>query len=322
MSRYLPRPRPGLPFLRRARDRVQIGLDPRTAVVVDRLTDDAGQRAAAPRRQPHHRRPRRRAPRARRVSSSSCTSAASSPTTPGRRALVAAHKQQRYADDLAALSHAHGSDGALRVLARRGRSTVVVRGDDRRRRADRGRAGRRRSRHRRRRGRGPQRRRDRPHPVRSARGRPLVARAGRRLRASAGSTADVRLRAGHPALSGRRLLLSGRRSPVDRSRARRRPARGRRAAPRGRRRGLDGARWSVRAAGFVGMPLVPRPPSSRRRSRLAGARRPAEAASPEIPCVPGDRSHCRCRCRRRTGAPGGRSGRPPHAPPPSTPRSS
>lgn len=130
MSRYLPRPRPGLPFLRRARDRVQIGLDPRTAVVVDRLTDDAGTallhldgtRTTADLVDAHpelaglveqlHER----------------GLIADEPGAPG---LVAAHKQQRYADDLAALAHAHGSAGALRVLARRGRSTVVVRGDDR-----------------------------------------------------------------------------------------------------------------------------------------------------------------------------------------------
>ena len=41
MSRQLPRPRPGRPLLRRGRDQVQVGLDPATAVVVSRLSDDA-----------------------------------------------------------------------------------------------------------------------------------------------------------------------------------------------------------------------------------------------------------------------------------------
>jgi hypothetical protein len=41
MSRHLPRPRPGLPLLRRGRGTIQIGVDPETAVVVDRLSDDA-----------------------------------------------------------------------------------------------------------------------------------------------------------------------------------------------------------------------------------------------------------------------------------------
>jgi bacteriocin biosynthesis cyclodehydratase domain-containing protein len=41
MSRQMPRPRPGRPLLRRARDQVQVGLDPAAAVVVSRLSDDA-----------------------------------------------------------------------------------------------------------------------------------------------------------------------------------------------------------------------------------------------------------------------------------------
>ena len=43
---------------------------------------------------------------------------------------ISAAKRERYADDLAALAHVHGSAGAVRLLARRGRATVVVRGDD------------------------------------------------------------------------------------------------------------------------------------------------------------------------------------------------
>lgn len=130
MSRYLPRPRPGLPFLRRARDRVQIGLDPRTAVVVDRLTDTAGtallhldgSRTTADLVGSHP----ELAGLVEQLDERGLL--ADDPGAPG---VVAAHKQQRYADDLAALAHAHGTGGALRVLARRGRATVAVRGDDR-----------------------------------------------------------------------------------------------------------------------------------------------------------------------------------------------
>lgn len=130
MSRYLPTARPGLPFLRRSRDRVQVGLDPRTAVIVDRLSDDAstallhldGSRTAGDLalRMPelaglldtlHDR-----------------GLIADEPAPAG---ILAAAKRERYADDLAALALVHGSTGAVRLLARRGRATVVVRGDDR-----------------------------------------------------------------------------------------------------------------------------------------------------------------------------------------------
>ncbi|MGD9956359.1 MAG: TOMM precursor leader peptide-binding protein [Candidatus Nanopelagicales bacterium] len=130
MSRYLPAARPGLPFLRRSRERVQVGLDPRTAVVIDRLSDAAS--AALLRldgtltagdlavRMPelhglfdalHDR-----------------GLIADDDAPP---AALAAARRERYADDLAALAHVHGTAGAVRLLARRARATVVVRGDDR-----------------------------------------------------------------------------------------------------------------------------------------------------------------------------------------------
>ena len=130
MSRYLPRPRPGLPFLRRARDRVQIGLDPRTAVVVDHLSDAAGTALL------HLDGTRTTAELVDSLPElgdlfAELHDRGLIADEPGPLGAVSAQRRARYADDLDALALAHGSGGALRILARRGRSTVVVRGDDR-----------------------------------------------------------------------------------------------------------------------------------------------------------------------------------------------
>jgi bacteriocin biosynthesis cyclodehydratase domain-containing protein len=130
MSRFLPSPRPGLPVLRRARDRVQIGLDPRTAVVVDHLSDRASSALV-------------HLDGSRTLAEIAATQPGLGPILdtlqargllddgPGRSTAISQHRRARYADDLAAWALAHDTAGAERLLARRGRATVVVRGDDR-----------------------------------------------------------------------------------------------------------------------------------------------------------------------------------------------
>jgi bacteriocin biosynthesis cyclodehydratase domain-containing protein len=130
MSRYLPTARPGLPFLRRSRERVQVGLDPRTAVVIDRLSDDAG---AALLRLDGTRTSGDLALRMPELAGllDALHDRGLIADEPAPSGVVSAARRERYADDLAALAHVHGSAGAVRLLARRGRATVVVRGDDR-----------------------------------------------------------------------------------------------------------------------------------------------------------------------------------------------
>lgn len=130
MSRYLPVTRPGLPILRRGRGTVQLGIDPDRSVVVDRLSDDAATAllrldGATGRHQvltlaPElgdvldelHRR--------------GLLDDDPSPTT-----TVSSVRRSRHAAELGALALSLG-DGpvALRVLARRARATVIVRGSD------------------------------------------------------------------------------------------------------------------------------------------------------------------------------------------------
>jgi len=129
MSRALPRPRPGRPFLRRSATSLQIGLDPAAAVVVDRLTPDA----------------------ARALLHLDGTLARHDVVTDhpelgplldtlhGRgllldddgRSTLSAHRQQRSAADLAAMAAEAGTAEAHRTFARRSRATVAVRGNDR-----------------------------------------------------------------------------------------------------------------------------------------------------------------------------------------------
>ena len=131
MSRHLPRPRPGLPLLRRGRGTVQIGVDPETAVVVDRLTDDAATAllhidgetgrhdvlAAGTELGPVlDRAPRARPPRRR----------------PGPDSQLVARTAVNASDPIsrAPRSRRRSAPEAMRVLARRSRATVALRGSD------------------------------------------------------------------------------------------------------------------------------------------------------------------------------------------------
>lgn len=130
MSRFLPLARPCLPVLRRGRGTVQLGIDPDTAVVVDRLSDDAATAllhldGATGRHQvltlaPElggvldelHRR-------------------GLLDDDPGPTSTVSSVRRSRHAEELGALALGLGSGAAaLRVLARRARATVIVRGSD------------------------------------------------------------------------------------------------------------------------------------------------------------------------------------------------
>ncbi|HET7899843.1 MAG TPA: TOMM precursor leader peptide-binding protein [Candidatus Nanopelagicales bacterium] len=129
MSRHLPRARSGRPLLRRGPDRVQAGLDPRTALVVDglsaiasaallRLDGTVGRHdvlAAAPELAP--------------VLAALEVHGVLDDEGHG---TLASWRRERYAADLAALALVTGStQAAERVLVRRTRSAVVVRGTDR-----------------------------------------------------------------------------------------------------------------------------------------------------------------------------------------------
>ncbi|MFN8167728.1 MAG: hypothetical protein U0S36_02975 [Candidatus Nanopelagicales bacterium] len=130
MSRHLPLARTGLPVLRRGRGTVQLGVHPQTAVVVDRLSDDAATAllhldgttgrhdllALAPELgtvlDDLHR-------------------LGLLDDDPGPSATLSRVRRGRQRGDLAALAIAHrSSPEAVAVLAQRARSTVVVRGSD------------------------------------------------------------------------------------------------------------------------------------------------------------------------------------------------
>jgi bacteriocin biosynthesis cyclodehydratase domain-containing protein len=131
MSRHLPVPRAGRPVLRRGRDRVQIGLDPERAVVIERLSDVASSAllhldGATGRHE---------------VLAASPELAAVLDELdrrgildddPGPYVALSTTRRERLSAELAGLAAAAGSTPeALRVLARRARAGVVVRGNDR-----------------------------------------------------------------------------------------------------------------------------------------------------------------------------------------------
>jgi hypothetical protein len=131
MSRHLPVPRPARPLLRRGRDRVQIGLDPERAVVVERLSDVAGSAllhldGATGRHQVLALAPELAAVL------DELDERGLLEDDPGRFPGLSSVRRDRQALDIAGLAAAVDSTPeALRVMARRARSAVVVRGTDR-----------------------------------------------------------------------------------------------------------------------------------------------------------------------------------------------
>jgi bacteriocin biosynthesis cyclodehydratase domain-containing protein len=130
MSRHLPRARPGRPILRRGPDRLQVGLDPASALVVQGLSDVAS--AALLRLDGRTGRHDlvRAAPELAAVLDALQREGVLADDEPGT--TLAAWRRERHAPDLAALALVAGTTRAAeQVLARRARSTVVVRGNDR-----------------------------------------------------------------------------------------------------------------------------------------------------------------------------------------------
>ncbi len=130
MSRHLPRARAGRPLLRRARDRVQVGLDPATALVVDGLSDLAGAALLHLDGTTGRHDLLRAAPELATVLDT--LHARGVLDDDGEAPALGSWRRARFAPDLAALALATGSSAeAERVLARRARAAVVVRGSDR-----------------------------------------------------------------------------------------------------------------------------------------------------------------------------------------------
>ena len=131
MSRHLPVPRPARPVLRRGRDRVQIGLDPERAVVVERLTDVASSALLHLDGATGRHEVLALAPELTAVLDE-LDRRGILDDDPGPYAALSSTRRERLAPDIAGLAVAAGSTPeALRVMARRARSGVVVRGNDR-----------------------------------------------------------------------------------------------------------------------------------------------------------------------------------------------
>ena len=132
MSRHLPITRPGLPFLRRGRTAVQVGVDPERAVVVERLSDVAAAALMHLDGLTGRHEIVRLAPELGEVLDTLHDAEGSSTTTQVRSRPSRAADARRLTADLAAHALASQSTtAALRLLARRARSAVVVRGTDR-----------------------------------------------------------------------------------------------------------------------------------------------------------------------------------------------
>ena len=118
-------------MLRRAADRVQLGVDPERAVLIEGLTDVAS--AALLRLDGTTGRHEivRAAPELAAVLDE-LAARGELDDDPGPNGLLSAARRERWAPDIAALAIVTGSaDAALKIMARRQRSSVVLRGNDR-----------------------------------------------------------------------------------------------------------------------------------------------------------------------------------------------
>lgn len=130
MSRHLPSPRPGLPLLRRGRGTVQIGVDPATAIVVDRLRDDAATALLHLDGSTGRHEVLAAAPELGRVLDR-LDELGLLDDDPGPTATLSRMRRERQHADLASLAIAHRSaPDAVALLARRARAVVVLRGSD------------------------------------------------------------------------------------------------------------------------------------------------------------------------------------------------
>ena len=280
MSRHLPAPRPARPVLRRGRDRVQVGLDPERAVVVERLFRRREQRAPAPRRRDRPARDPRARPRAGRRARPSRPprSPRGRPWSP-RRAVRDPPRPARPGHRRPRPRRGEHPRGAARHGAAR-TPAVVVRGCDRAAaHVATGLAAA---------GVGVVTLRTRPVPRLPATS-PRSARTSRTRRGASSSSEAVRRLGAHPTAVGTRArrpcprggVLGGRHRPaLDRPGARRRPARRRCAAPARRGDRRCRACRAARSPRAQRMPVVPRAPPPRARRRLARARRPGAPAPP------------------------------------------
>ena len=131
MSRHLPAPRPARPVLRRGRDRVQIGLDPDRAVLVEGLSDVASTALLHLDGATGRHEVLAFAPELEDVLDE-LDRRGLLEDDPGPYAGVSSVRRARQAPDIAGLALTTSSTpDALRVMARRARSAVVVRGTDR-----------------------------------------------------------------------------------------------------------------------------------------------------------------------------------------------
>lgn len=127
----MPIPRPARPVLRRGRGRVQLGLDPERSVVVERLSDIASTALVRLDGRTGRHEVLRFAPELADVLDE-LDRRGLLDDDPGPYAGLSSVRRERLAPDLAALAASVSSTPeALRVLARRTRSSVVVRGTDR-----------------------------------------------------------------------------------------------------------------------------------------------------------------------------------------------
>ena len=131
MSRHLPVPRAARPVLRRGADRVQIGLDPTRAVVVDRLTGVASSALLHLDGATGRHEVLRHAPELEPVLDE-LDRRGLLDDDPGPYAALSALRRERLAPDISGLAvTASSTPEALRIMTRRARSAVAVRGSDR-----------------------------------------------------------------------------------------------------------------------------------------------------------------------------------------------
>ncbi len=131
MSRHLPVTRPGRPVLRRGRDQVQLGVDPERAVVVEQLSDDAGTALLRLDGVTGRHELLRLAPELGDVLDE-LQHRGLIDDDPGPTSGLSAVRRERLAPDIAGLALTASSTAeGLRLMARRARTAVVVRGNDR-----------------------------------------------------------------------------------------------------------------------------------------------------------------------------------------------
>lgn len=131
MSRHLPLTRPGRPVLRRGADRVQLGVDPERTVVIERLTDVASTALLHLDGRTGRHEVVRAAPELDGVLDELAERGLLD-DDPGPTAVLSTARRERWAPDIAGLALSSSSTmAALTVMARRQRSAVVVRGNDR-----------------------------------------------------------------------------------------------------------------------------------------------------------------------------------------------